>query len=203
MDENVPSLDEPIEDAATERSRTSKVWVGLIAVLIVGGVLGGAQIWWSPWGAPAGPACAEDATHMGDHETSLCFSIPTDWVQVEGAKLDGSDYTSIVESDSGNAWVAVEPVPDAVTATETEDAARQMIATLVEVSPDAQGIRIESGPVEGQESTTAEFETTIVWFRVVVVDVDGSLVMMVGSTYTGEDGLREQVEQIQDSLSIA
>lgn len=38
---------------------------------------------------------------------------------------------------------------------------------------------------------------------VVVVDVDGSLAMMVGNTFNGEDALKAQVEDVTSSLSIA
>lgn len=184
-------------------SRAAQIWSGLIAALAIGGVFAGTLIWWSPWKAAPAPACAEDATHLVDREVGLCFSIPADWVRVEGDELDGSDYTSVVQSDSGHVWVAAGPIPDAMTATDTEEAARQMMAFLTDVSPDAPGIRVESGSVEGRESTIAEFDTTIVWFRVVVVDVDGSLAMIVGNTLNGEDVLKAQVEEVTSSLSIA
>ncbi|MDA1362706.1 hypothetical protein O1R50_24005 [Glycomyces luteolus] len=199
---DTPSPAQPSEDAATV-SRAAQIWSGLIAALAIGGVLAGALIWWSPWKAAPAPACAEDAAHLVDREVGLCFSIPADWVQVENAELEGSDYTSVVQSDSGHVWVAAGPIPDAMTATDTEDAARQMMAFLTDVSPDAPGIRVESGSVEGLESTIAEFDTTIAWFRVVVVDVDGSLAMMVGNTFNGEDALKAQVEEVISSLSIA
>ncbi|WP_155830430.1 hypothetical protein [Glycomyces tenuis] len=178
----------------------------VIAALVVCAVLVGGLFWWSPWSSEesssSSPACVEDTTHFADPETGLCFGIPADWGRISDAELGESGFTLVVEADSGNAWAGTRPVPEDISATDAEDAARKMVAMLADVGPDAP-MQVESGSVDGHDSSIVEYETAVSWFRAVAVDVDGEIVLMIGSTLNGEDGLIEQVEQIHGSLSIA
>ncbi len=204
MSQQTPPPAEPGGPPPAAPRRAARARIALIASLVAVAVLVGALLWWSPWQSEesAAAACPEDATHFADQETGLCFGIPEDWVRVDEAELGESDYTLVVESDSGNAWAGTRPVPQELSATDPEDAARKMISVLAEVGADAP-MQIDTGSLDGHDSAVVELKTVAIWYQVIAVEVDGDIVMMLGSTFSGEDGLIEQVEQVHDSLSLA
>jgi hypothetical protein len=199
MNEGVPETqdDEPIPTGAAQ------IWAGIVTVVVLGGILVGTLIWWSPWDTKPIP-CVEDATHLVDHEAGLCLTIPQDWVQADVSELaEDADFSMVVESDSGNARVGTGPVLDELAGTDAEGAARETIALLAGVSPDAPGMQVETETVDGRERVTVEYAIDVAWYQVTVVDLEGGSAMAAGATFSGEDGLIEQIKQVHDSLSIA
>jgi uncharacterized iron-regulated membrane protein len=201
MNEGVPEAQD--EDDEAIPTGAAQILAGIVTVVVLGGILIGALTWWSARDTEPVP-CAEDATHLVDREAGLCLTIPQDWVKVEDTEFaEDADFSMFAEADSGNAWVRTGPVPDEIAGSDAEDAAREIIALLTGVSPDASVVQVENETVEGRERATIEQDSDIFWYQVTVVDLDGRLAMAVGSTFGGEDGLIEEVNQIHESLSIA
>ena len=198
MSDNAAPAGESIEADREELGRAARIWTGIVAVLAVGGILGATLIWWSPWEAEETP-CLEDATHLVDDESRVCYSIPGDWVRVDDAELADSEFTSIVESESGNAWVGVGPVAEDMASMSPEAAA----TAIFEQEPGGLQVQAEPVTVDGREAAVAEVDVNVMWFHLTVVDVDGTLIQVFGTTFNGEHGLIEQIKLVQDSLSVA
>jgi hypothetical protein len=108
MSDNATPAGEPINSDSERLGRAARIWTGIVAVLAVGSILAATLIWWHPWEVEE-PPCVEDATHLVDHESGVCLVIPFGWVRVDDAEFAGTEFTSIVESESGNAWVGIGP----------------------------------------------------------------------------------------------
>jgi predicted Zn-dependent protease len=197
MSDNAAPAEEPINSDSERLGRAARIWTGIVAVLAVGSILAATLIWWRPWEVEE-PPCVEDATHLVDHESGVCLVIPFGWVRVDDAEFADTEFTSIVESGSGNAWVGIGPVAEEMTASPKE-------AAMELLGPDAGdlGIQVNSATVDGQEAAMAEGEVEVMWLHLTVIDVDGTLIRVFGTTFSGEQGLIEEIKLVRDSLSVA
>jgi hypothetical protein len=197
MSDNAAPAEEPINSDSERLGRAARIWTGIVAVLAVGSILAATLIWWRPWEVEE-PPCVEDATHLVDHESGVCLVIPFGWVRVDDAEFADTEFTSIVESESGNAWVGIGPVAEEMTASPKE-------AAMELLGPDAGdlGIQVNSATVDGQEAAMAEGEVEVMWLHLTVIDVDGTLIRVFGTTFSGEQGLIEEIKLVRDSLSVA
>jgi predicted Zn-dependent protease len=198
MSDNAAPAEDPIETDGEELGRAAKIWTGIVAVLAVGSVLAATLIWWSPWEAEE-PPCVEDATRFVDDESGICLSIPFGWVRVDDAELADTEFTSLVEHESGNAWVGIGPVAEEMAAMSPEEAAGEIFGR----EAGNPGIQVDRVTVEGREAATAEAEIEVMWFQLTVIDADGTLIEVFGTTFSGEEGLIEQIKLVHGSLSVA
>lgn len=198
MRDSAAPAGEPIDSDREELGRGARIWTGIVAVLAVGSILAATLIWWSPWEVEESP-CIEDATRLVDDESGVCFSIPVGWVRVDDAEVADTEFTSIVESESGNAWVGIGTVAEEMAAMSPESVAMEH---LEQQSGDL-GIQVDAVTVDGREAAVAEGEIDVMWFHLTVIDVDGTLCQVFGTTFSGEQGLIEQIKLVRDSLGVA
>jgi hypothetical protein len=191
MSDVEPSDEASIREPRTRPSRSSK-WIAFAGVIAVG-FAAFTVFWWRPW---TSPSCIEDASHVIDSGSGVCYSIPEGWER--GDSSDAEASTSSI-SFAGGAAVAVGPFRGS-TESGVERAAERQVSELVSTGTGEGPVHVEPDTVAGHDSATASGSNDDAWYMVTILRIEDRAVMMFA--FATDPGLIAQIEEVNESLGV-
>jgi predicted Zn-dependent protease len=191
MSDVEPSDEASIREPRPRPSRPFK-WIAFLGVIAVG-FAAFTVFWWRPW---TSPSCIEDASHVIDSGSGVCYSIPEGWERDDSSDDEAS--TSSI-SLAGRAAVAVGPFLGS-TESGIEHTAQRQVSALISTGTGERPVQVETDTVAGHDSATASGSNDDAWYMVTIIQVEDRAVMMFA--VSTDPGPIAQIEEVNESLGV-